>query len=483
MDNIISVRSSVNSQQNSFVSIQEEIDTGSERDNVIKNYISAQNSPDITLQKNDLNNKSADVIKNFFKRTIAAQSYNKMFSNGDNFKELAIALAEPSARKAPLSSLQHLHNVSKNYLTLIKEKTRNLTLQEKVLLRKVVDAKIHFRHQSNSNLVASTGALNIMSYNKLQSDKILTTNNTYSEDITWLSNQDFVFFGVEFSDDMTQLPLNTRHSAVDFGANAYLVDEQFPYGYLTLTDHFDNRVPPVFRHEHQNFISQFSDIRDEVHRHVHSDKGLRDIPLFNTKDMKLGLGLHLIDFLRNARDTEFKKFALDKDLDSKNLDRILNFVFQPEFHVPRMVSTNNFKKIKLREVSAEDAVKASDFEALSVHIKDKDMACVVMGMAIEQAKQDVVLFLFSKFDFTRQDTIKMSINCKDVEYLLSDIRADEKILTLFLERGLIDPNMTFKRCNPGNTMLDNAIKYKKKEMIDILLKHRVTNKKSTTAVK
>ncbi|WP_171763091.1 T3SS effector OspC family protein, partial [Shigella sonnei] len=31
-----------------------------------------------------------------------------------------------------------------------------------------------------------------------------------------------------------------------------------------------------------------------------------------------------------------------------SLDRIINFVFQLEYHIPRMLSTDNFKKIRLR---------------------------------------------------------------------------------------------------------------------------------------
>ncbi|WP_162766674.1 T3SS effector OspC family protein, partial [Shigella sonnei] len=27
-------------------------------------------------------------------------------------------------------------------------------------------------------------------------------------------------------------------------------DHDSPYGYMTLTDHFDNAIPPVFYHEH-----------------------------------------------------------------------------------------------------------------------------------------------------------------------------------------------------------------------------------------
>lgn len=461
----------VNSQQNDFACLPPDRETGRERSNTMKNVISAQNSPDTMLKSNDLKNRSADVIKAFFKKTIAAQSYNKMFSKGDNFKDLGIALTDSSARKSSLHSLQHLNNVSKNYLTKIKEKTQDLSLQEKVLLSKVVDAKIHFRHQSNSNLVDAAGILNIMSLNKLQSNEINTAKNTYSKDIRCLSNQDFVFFGVEFSDDKAQLPLNTRHSTVDFGANAYIVDEQFPHGYLTLTDHCYNTIPPAFMHEHKEFIAQFSEVRNEICRKVHGDKGTKDIPIFNSKDMKLGLGLYLINFLRNSDDTEFKGFALNENLDGKNLDRILNFVFQPEFHVPRMVSTDNFKEVKLREISVEDAVKASNFKDLSVHMRNKDDACKVMGLAIKHAKKDVVDLLFSKYSFTGNDVMKMSTSYEDIEYSLSNHSADEKILRDFLERGLVEPNNAFRRVNSGDTMLDNAIKYNKKEMIAILLEY------------
>ena len=310
-----------------------------------------------------------------------------------------------------------------------------------------------------------------MSLNKLQSNEISTAKNTYSEDIRCLSNQDFVFLGVEFSDDKAQPPLNTRHSTVDFGANAYIVDEQFPHGYLTLTDHFDNTIPPAFMHEHKEFIAQFSEVRNEIYRKVHGDKGTKDIPIFNSKDMKLGLGLHLINFLRNSNDTEFKGFALNENLDGKNLDRILNFVFQPEFHVPRMVSTDNFKEVKLREISVEDAVKASNFKALSVHMRNKDDACKVMGLAIKHAKKDVVDLLFSKFSFTGNDVMKMSTSYEDIEYSLSNHSADEKILRDFLERGLVEPNNAFRKVNSGDTMLDNAIKYNKKEIIAILLEY------------
>ncbi|HFR6404754.1 TPA: T3SS effector OspC family protein, partial [Shigella flexneri] len=68
---------------------------------------------------------------------------------------------------------------------------------------------------------------------------ICTKRNTYADDIKKIANHDFVFFGVEISNHQKKHPLNTKHHTVDFGANAYIIDHDSPYGYMTLTDHFD----------------------------------------------------------------------------------------------------------------------------------------------------------------------------------------------------------------------------------------------------
>ncbi|MEN3258774.1 hypothetical protein AAH678_08240 [Sodalis endosymbiont of Spalangia cameroni] len=189
--------SSVSGQENSFAGLPPDRETRRGLNNAMKKCNSIQNSPDTFLQSKDLKDRSADVIKAFFKQTIAAQSYTEMFSKGANFEKLGIAMATPSARRASLHALQHLNNVSKSYLTKIKKQTQNLTSQEKALLSKVIDTTFHFRHQSNSNLVDGAGTLNIMSLNKLRSDKIRMATNTHSDDIKCINNQDFVFFGVE----------------------------------------------------------------------------------------------------------------------------------------------------------------------------------------------------------------------------------------------------------------------------------------------
>ncbi|EJH1737786.1 T3SS effector OspC family protein, partial [Escherichia coli] len=65
---------------------------------------------------------------------------------------------------------------------------------------------------------------------------------------------------------------------------------------------------------------------------------------------------------------------------------------------------------------------------------------------------------------------------RDVEYVLSDSGASPRILEFFILNELVDVNKRFTKCNAGNTMLDNANKFKNsspknQELFDLLLKH------------
>lgn len=439
------------------------------KNDLLKKCMAVDNSSGIFLSRNDLEAKNSDIIKGFFRKSIAAQSYGKMFSTGERFKKLGIALAPSTTRKFSFSSLEHLDTLSNSYLNKVKEKTKNLTPQEKKLVDKIVATNLHFRHQSNVQLVTSNNVLNIMSLDKLNSQGYLAGGNTKLADVKQLGNHDFVFFGVEFSDDKSQLPLNTKHGISDFGAYAYITDDYFPYGYFTLTDHLYNELILYLGDlGYKDFSIPFTEMRNERIRIVRGDKGIYDVPIYNAKDMKLALGLHLVDFLRSSKDIGFKAFALDENLDSKQLDGILNYIFHPEFHVPRIVSTTNFTKVKLRDVTMEEAVKAHSIEELLPYIKNKNDACAVMSCVIDKAKPDIAEYLFSKFDFTKEDTIKMSENSySTLAFNLVHQFADEKILKMFLERGLVDPNepIRFGCCD---TMLDNPYTDNKK-IIDVLL--------------
>ncbi|WP_171766498.1 T3SS effector OspC family protein, partial [Shigella flexneri] len=415
----------------------------------------------------------ANTVKNFLRKSIAAQSYSKMFSQGTSFKSLNLSLEAPSGARSSFRSLEHLDKVSRHYISEIIQKVHPLSSDERHLLSIIINSNFNFRHQSNSNL--SNNILNIKSFDKIQSENIQTHKNTYSEDIKEISNHDFVFFGVEISNHQEKLPLNKTHHTVDFGANAYIIDHDSPYGYMTLTDHFDNAIPPVFYHEHQSFLDKFSEVNKEVSRYVHGSKGIIDVPIFNTKDMKLGLGLYLIDFIRKSEDQSFKEFCYGKNLAPVDLDRIINFVFQPEYHIPRMVSTENFKKVKIREISLEEAVTASNYEEINKQVTNKKIALQALFLSITNQKEDVALYILSNFEITRQDVISIKHELYDIEYLLSAHNSSCKVLEYFINKGLVDVNTKFKKTNSGDCMLDNAIKYENAEMIKLLLKYGATS--------
>ncbi|EIW7129040.1 type 3 secretion system effector OspC4, partial [Shigella sonnei] len=149
--------------------------------------------------------------------------------------------------------------------------------------------------------------------------------------------------------------------------------------------------------------------------------------------MRLGIGLHLIDFIRKSKDQGFREFCYNKNIDPVSLDRIINFVFQLEYHIPRMLSTDNFKKIKLRDISLEDAIKASNYEEINNKVTDKKMAHQALAYSLGNKKADIALYLLSKFNFTKQDVAEMEkmnnnryCNLYDVEYLLSKDGANYK---------------------------------------------------------
>lgn len=454
--------------------------THSDRNRIFTNYIDQIRNIDVPHTEKAVTEKSVNVIKAFLRKTIAAQSYGAMFANGSYFKKLGQNIPAADS-KFSFSALHHLDKISKHYLDIIIEKTPNLSEQETDLINRITNSTLTLRHQSNAGL-AKNGKLNIFSNKKLLNEKIDMIGSIYIPEKDCISNDDFVFFGVEFfSEDPSQLPLNTKHTGIDFGANAYLVKDKFPYSYLTLTYHFDNMTARPSEHEHQDFVTKFPKALQEVFRYVHSDKGRIDTPIYNAKDMKLALGLHLVDFIRNSQDDALKHFALSGNLTGKELDRLINFVFQPEFHVPRMVSTTDYQAVKLREITLNQAIGSANFAELNLLVTSKEMACKAIGVAIGLRRENVVKNLLEKWHFTRADMPEIEKGCayRDIAYFISGCRADIGMLSLFLEKGLMDVNQPFNAFyQPGYTMLDNAIEYGNTSMIALLEKHGALTSKA-----
>ncbi|MDD0547072.1 T3SS effector OspC family protein, partial [Shigella sonnei] len=119
---------------------------------------------------------------------------------------------------------------------------------------------------------------------------------------------------------------------------------------------------------------------------------------------------------------------------------------------PRMLSTDNFKKKRLRDISLEDAIKASNYEEINNKVTDKKMAHQALAYSLGNAKSDMALYLLSKFNFTKQDVAEMekmnnNMYCElyDVEYLLSEDSANYKVLEYFINNGLVDVNKRFQK--------------------------------------
>ena len=80
------------------------------------------------------------------------------------------------------------------------------------------------------------------------------------------------FFAVETARGDEPKVNNTTHSALDYGAIAYLINEDDPrvkHGYLTLTDHYVGKVHDGFHHEHQELFNRFPELSAEVDRCVY----------------------------------------------------------------------------------------------------------------------------------------------------------------------------------------------------------------------
>ena len=400
-------------------------------------------------------NVSASIITRFFRRIIAEKCYSFMFNNGENFKLLKY-------NNPNHSSLKKLDSISSDYLRRIINKTKNITPEESELIEKINKLSFFYRHQTYSKVREQP--LILYSKRKLDSMRINTRFSTLNDDINKLSNHDFVFFGVEFDFNENHSPLNKLHNSNDYGHIAFVFDKLPPFGYLTLTDHLENKIIEC---EHEDFLSAYPILEKEVYRNIHEDKGVFDVPIFNEQDMKLGIGYYLISFLRSSNDCKFKELIFSNDLDNKTLDKIINTIFQPEYHIPRMLITNDFKKIKLREIRLTEAVEASNIEELSSFLHDEENVYEAMKWAIIRAKPDVVHYLFLNYNFLKY---KKENPCySELTFILNRKPTDLKLLKIFLDEELIDLEFTFTDNKGRNfTMLEHAIENSNNDMMLML---------------
>ncbi|AUH50908.1 hypothetical protein CXB49_08835 [Chromobacterium sp. ATCC 53434] len=417
---------------------------------------------------------AAGKIGAFLRKAVAAQSYGLMFANGKLFEATGDALEK--REQYGFSALKRLDGLSRRNLDAVAARLGALDSAEQALKQHIMAGAWHFRHQSNAALDDGEKAT-IASNHLLSRQARSSGGNTFADDKALLSNHDFVFFGVEFSGrDKNDKPLNHKHSTMDFGANAYVVSDALPAcrnGYLTLTDHFFNRVPGGREAEHQDFVGRFAQMGRESGRWIHEGKYRQNAPLFCYRDMKAAVALHLIEFMRNSQDEAFKAYVFDQATQSgPALDRVLNSVFQAEFHIPRLMATTDYAKHPLRPMLLKEAVDSVNLPALSDLVSNRGDAVTAMWHAINKGKDEVVAYLLGNWQFEAKDFSHAPAGFyHELNYALSESGASVYILDQFLSRGWAAVNAPFEHVNRGDTMLDNAVKYGNREMVAALIKH------------
>ncbi|EFK2958183.1 T3SS effector OspC family protein, partial [Escherichia coli] len=88
-------------------------------------------------------------MKNFLRKSIAAQSYSKMFSQGTSFKSLNLSIEAPSGARSSFRSLEHLDKVSRHYISEIIQKVHPLSSDERHLhFDNAIPPVFYHEHQS-----------------------------------------------------------------------------------------------------------------------------------------------------------------------------------------------------------------------------------------------------------------------------------------------------------------------------------------------
>jgi hypothetical protein len=386
---------------------------------------------------------AADLIKRVFRTRLAERAYKHMFDNGTCFTQMKLY------GELKGSGTASLNKISQGFMVEVKDRLGQLSAEEQAFTRAVLQSRWSFRHQSNYPLDAN-GRLCILSNLALNRAGIGSESNTMSVDIERLSNNDFVFFAVETARGDEPKINNTMHGGINYGTNAYLINEDDPrvrHGYLTLTDQYVGEVHSGRWHEHQELFNRFPELSAEVERAIHEKKYLR-VPMFSFNDMKEGVALYLIDYLRGTQVQGFRDYALACTSGSLALDRLIFHLFNLEFHVPRIASTFNYQTVKLSEYFDIELIKMADFEALDEQLVNGSRYALetLMG-ALELKVPSVVLHVLRKCSFSKaeiDDWYKVGLSVagdatkSDLVAQLLDPDTSIDVLKAFIDRGLVD---------------------------------------------
>lgn len=354
---------------------------------------------------------AARVIQRLFRRLLASEALHRMFDNRRGFR--TCVEYSPAGGKYHPQAVAHLDAVSAKTLDALEKHLRKkpFSQDEILLMQKVIDTKWRFRHQTIGT-PERDGKLTLYS-NRALCDKQIACRKIITERRKKLiSNDDFVFFGIEFAAQLArEVPSVSRvRYEFDYGANAYLIDGDDPrirYGYLTLTDQLGSRVKcsahvqGAIPHQFLDFAQQFPVFQAEVNRKIVLPSA-NSAPIYSARHMKKALALHLVHFLRNSQDEAFKRHVFDCAAGSFDLHRIMNTVFEPEFHLPRLVSTTAYVKHVTRELTVEELYQsgAFTFERVQELVKTDAQATRALYFALKSGNFRITAWLLATHRIT-----------------------------------------------------------------------------------
>lgn len=382
-------------------------------------------------------NAAAGCITRCMRRNVASRAYQRMFTKGFDFR---CGLSEKEGALA--NGMTLLSAWSSANLREVSERVGPLTTPEALWFDKVLKTEWRFKHQTIVRPVRE-GALTLYSNAKLSAMDVAMRSGTLDTDRFFLANDDFVFLTLECGPPEDGV-FNAKHHAYDFGPYAYIVNETNPcvaHGYLTLTDHLETRVD-VQEFEHAAFARRFARAGAAASRRINGGAHGKP-PLFELKDMKRGLALHMIEFLRSCTDVAFRVFVMRCEPGSEEMDRAIHLIFQPEFHVPRLLSTYDYTQQTLRAMSLGEAVDAVDTDRMLALIRAPEDAIEAMAFALGNRVSASVVFLLKhcRYDSTDRKEIATHFLEKSVATLcatLEGLPRGDSIVTLLRNAGWLD---------------------------------------------
>jgi hypothetical protein len=321
----------------------------------------------------DIENIAATIIQRFFKKVLAASSYRYMFSNGQVFQKAStttnkykhFAKYHSNANNKNFSSLESMQEFSTLCLQEIKDKLGLLTAKEQRFINRITHfPEMIFMHRSFDNLLKKNtkGKKQATIYsNKTLQEKKIKVLNTYtkSADKKQLANNDFVFCTPYFNFNHLYTTEDTINDIADstiialtchYGTNAYFFnEEQFPYFYFTLTDHFFskvfvyNRLPSLskdYKYIERSIIGAET-IKKYTYVPIFT---YNDVPMFTQKDMRLAIAYYTIDFLRSLDDSKEHNTIRNRILitsDPEDFNYLFHAIFNPEIHIPKILVLDN----------------------------------------------------------------------------------------------------------------------------------------------